>query len=110
MAKLLTTDHRANRLLAALRPEELAVLEPHLEIVNLPRGKALFETGDTIPFAYFPHDSMIALVTVLENGGTVEIAVYGRETVAGLISAFVSRKLFGRYVVQLPGTASRIPL
>jgi CRP-like cAMP-binding protein len=96
--------------LAALRPEELAVLEPHLENVNLPRGKALFETGDTIPFTYFPHDSMIALATVLENGGTVEIAVYGREAVAGPISAFLSRKSFGRYVVQLPGTASRIPL
>jgi CRP-like cAMP-binding protein len=60
--------------------------------------------------AYFPHDCIVSLVTVLEDGGTVETAVFGREGVLGFSSALVTRQSFGRYVVQLPGMASRIPV
>jgi hypothetical protein len=34
----LDADHRANRLLAALEPEDFAGLEPHLESVELTPG------------------------------------------------------------------------
>ena len=39
---------------------------------------------------------------------TVEIGVFGREGVIGLLSALVTREAFGRYIVQMAGTASRI--
>jgi CRP-like cAMP-binding protein len=45
----------------------------------------------------------------MEDGDTVEIAVFGREALFGLVTAVVSRQAFGRYIVQLAGTASRIP-
>ena len=45
----------------------------------------------------------------MEDGGTTEIAVFGREGVVGLLSALVTREAFGRYIVQMSGTASRIP-
>ena len=44
----------------------------------------------------------------MEDGGTVEVAVFGREGVLGLLSALVTREAFGRYIVQMSGTASRI--
>jgi CRP-like cAMP-binding protein len=44
----------------------------------------------------------------MEDGGTTEIAVFGREGVVGLLSALVTREAFGRYIVQMSGTASRI--
>ena len=72
-------DHRANRLLAALDPDDFAQLAPFLDVVELPRGKVLYETGESIQHAYFPHDSMVSLVTVMQNGETVETAVFGRE-------------------------------
>jgi CRP-like cAMP-binding protein len=103
-------DHRTNRLLAALDPRDFTPLAPFLEVVELSRGKVLYETGDTIHHAYFPHDSMVSLVTVMQNGETVETAVFGREGVVGFSGALVARQSFGRYIVQLPGTASRIPL
>ena len=103
-------DHRANRLLAALDPDDLTRLAPALELVELPRGKVLYETGDTIHHAYFPHAGMVSLVTVMQNGETVETATFGREGVLGFSSALVTRQSFGRYIVQLPGSASRIPL
>jgi CRP-like cAMP-binding protein len=101
-------DPRDNRLLAAMAPEDFVRLEPYLETVDLPRGKVLYRPGETITFAYFPHDSVVSLVTVLEDGGSVEVAVFGREAVFGFVSAFISRKSLGCYIVQLPGMASRI--
>jgi CRP-like cAMP-binding protein len=103
-------DHRANRLLAALEPEDFASLEPHLEIVGLQKGQVLYEAGDTIRYTYFPHDTVVSLVNVLEDGGSVEVAVFGREALFGLISALYTRASFGRYIVHLPGTASRIEI
>lgn len=100
--------HRKNRLLAALEPEDFFWLEPHLEIVELPRSKVLFETGEPIRHTYFPHDAIVSLVTVLHSGGSVEMAVFGREGALGFASALVTRQSFGRYIAQIPGTASRV--
>jgi CRP-like cAMP-binding protein len=108
MTKSQTTNHRANRLLAVLEPEDFAVLEPHLESVTLSRGQVLYEPGDPIPHVYFPHDAMISLVNVMEDGDTVEMAVFGRESVLGLLSTPATREAFGQYIAQAPGTASRI--
>ena len=57
---------------------------------------------------YFPHQAVVSLVAVLSDGSTAEVAMFGREGVVGVISAIVSRETFGRYVVQVPGTASRL--
>ncbi len=40
MSSASKADHRKNWLLAALEPEDLAYLEPHLEIVRLPKGRS----------------------------------------------------------------------
>jgi CRP-like cAMP-binding protein len=103
-------DHQANRLLAALAPGDFARLEPFLEILELPRGKVLYERDETMRYAYFPHDSVVSLVAVMKDGTAVEMAVFGREAVLGFTSALVTRDVeaLGRYVVRMSGTASRI--
>lgn len=106
-----TKDHRDNQFLAALTPEDFAILEPHLETVELRRGTVLYDTGDTIRYACFPHkNAMISLVGAMEDGHLVEVAVFGREGFCGLLGALVNREAFGRYSVQIPGTGSRITL
>lgn len=105
-----SADHRRNWLLAALQPADLAYLEPHLETVILSKGMVLYEAGDPIRYTYFPHDAIVGLINVMEEGQFVEVASFGREGLFGLISAIVSREAFGRYKVQVPGTASRILL
>ena len=109
MPQVVNPNHRTNRLLAILEPEDFAALEPHLEITELTRGRVLYDTGEIISHAYFLHDAIISLVNVMEDGATNEVAVFGREGVVGLLSALVTREAFGRYVVQMSGTASRIP-
>ena len=97
-------DHRANRLLAAMSPQDFAQLEPHLEIVDLRRGQVLYEIGETLRHAYFPHHTIVSLVTLMQDGGCAEMAVFGREGLLGLVTAMVIRRSFGRYVVQLTGS------
>ena len=108
MTHALKAGHRTNWLLAALEPEDFAALEPHLNVVELPLGQVLYEAGDPIRHAYFPHDAVVSLVNVLADGKTVEVALFGRGGGLGLLSSLVTREAFGRYVVQMAGTASRI--
>jgi len=110
MPEVSNTDHRANRLLAALEPDDFACLEPSLQVVTLVRGEVLYDSEQTIRYAFFPHDAMVSLVTVMEEGDSVEMAVFGREAVLGFSSALVTRQSFGRYIVQMSGTASRMPI
>ncbi|WP_046868545.1 Crp/Fnr family transcriptional regulator [Microvirga massiliensis] len=110
MASVSKVHHRANQLLATLGAEDFAILEPNLDVVDLPKGKVLYETGDPIRHTYFPHDAIVSLVNVMEDGRFIEVSSFGREGLFGLISALVSRESFGRYKVQIAGTASRIGL
>jgi CRP-like cAMP-binding protein len=103
-------NHRANRLLAALEPDDFAVLEPHLHGVSLQQDQVLYEAGDALRHAYFPHDTVVSLVAVLKDGRSAEMAVYGREGALGLVSAVTVSQSFGRYIVQATGTASRIEM
>jgi CRP-like cAMP-binding protein len=108
MVHIPNADHRANRLLAALAPEDFALLEPDLELIELTRGQVLYEAGDVMRHIYFPHEAIISLVNLMEDGSIVEVGVFGREGAAGLYGALDARESFGRYMVQLPGTASRM--
>lgn len=102
--------HKKNRLLAALEPEDFVFLEPNLEVVPLPKGKIVYEVGETVRYTYFPHDTIVSLTNVLKDGGSVEMAVFGREAMFGFVSALVTRQSFGRYITQFAGTASRIAI
>jgi CRP-like cAMP-binding protein len=52
----------------------------------------------------------VSLVAILEDGGSAEVAVFGKEGVLGFASSLVSREAFGRYIVHVPGTASRVSI
>lgn len=100
----------ANRLLAALDARDFAVLESHLDIIALPRGKVLFEPGDDVHTTYFPcRKTMVSLLIVTRDGREVEAATIGREGAVGGIVSEGHKPAFGRAVVQVPGSAFAIP-
>lgn len=72
-------DPRKNQLLSCLPVEEWQRWEPQLELVNLPLGKVLYESGEQLAFVYFPTAGIVSLLYVLESGASAEIAVVGRE-------------------------------
>jgi len=100
---------RTNRFLAALPLNDFSLLAPHLRIVELTRGVVLHEAGEPIEHVYFPHTGMVSVVTIMRNGATVETASLGRTGVIGAGAGFGGRRGIGRAIVQLPGTASRMP-
>lgn len=74
----------ANRLLAALPPDERGRLTSGAERVRLASGKILFEAGGNVTDAYFPLSGMVSLVSVTPEGRSVEVAVVGSEGMIGL--------------------------
>jgi hypothetical protein len=45
------------------------------------QDQVLFEAGDPLRHATFPHDTVIPLVAALKDGRSAEMAVYGHEGV-----------------------------
>jgi CRP-like cAMP-binding protein len=86
----------------------LRFLSPTSRSSACPVARCSTSRATLIGHVYFPDDAIISLVNVMEDGGTNEVAVFGREGVVGLLSALVTREAFGRYIVQMSGTASRI--
>ncbi|PTR16590.1 MULTISPECIES: Crp/Fnr family transcriptional regulator [unclassified Nitrosospira] len=73
-----------NRLLAALPAFEFERLKPHLELVHMPLGDVLCESGGRLSYVYFPTSTIISLHYILENGASSEIAGVGNEGMLGV--------------------------
>ncbi|MBX3483946.1 Crp/Fnr family transcriptional regulator [Phenylobacterium sp.] len=103
-------SRRANRLLGALSARDFEVLAPHLEKIDLPRGRVLFEPGDDVTTTYFPcFRTMASLLIATRDGREVEAATIGREGAIGGIVSEGNKPAFGRAVVQIGGEALAIP-
>jgi len=73
-----------NHLLAALPAEVLERISPHLELIQMPLGQALCESGGLLQHVYFPATAIVSLLYVMENGASAEIAGVGNEGVLGI--------------------------
>lgn len=97
-----------NRLLAAFAPDDYGLVAPHLTHIDLERGRILYEPGDRIDVIYFPHDGVISLLTLMENGAGIESATIGPEGALGLMAAVAPRQSLSRAIVQTPCRCARI--
>jgi CRP-like cAMP-binding protein len=75
-----------NALLAELLeiPNATNQLLPELKIVHLTVNQVLYEQGDKIDFVYFPLDSVVSGLAIMEDGTTIETSMVGREGVVGI--------------------------
>jgi CRP-like cAMP-binding protein len=73
-----------NRLLSVLPEEEFDQLYPHLEQVSFTRGTVISQAGDDLNRCYFPNDGMVSLLSVTEQGHTVEVGFTGYEGMVGI--------------------------
>jgi CRP-like cAMP-binding protein len=97
-----------NRLLAALPPEDFSGLQPHLELVRLPLGWAMYESGGPEPFVYFPIDAIVSLLYVMQDGNSTEFAVVGNDGVVGIAHFMGGGTMPGRAVVKSAGYGYRL--
>jgi CRP-like cAMP-binding protein len=99
---------RQNHLLAALPDPESERLYPHLELVPLPLGEVLYESGDQLQHVYFPTGSIVSLLYVMADGASAEIAVVGNEGIIGIALFMGGETMPNRAVVQSAGHAYRL--
>src|SRR4051794_9284341 len=76
--------HNPNRLLAALPADEYQRIAPLLDVVPLPLKQILHRPGEPMQHVYFPGGGFCSMLTVLADGGMVEIATVGREGMVGV--------------------------
>ena len=101
-------DFQKNALLGLLPEDELGRLMPHFEEVTLTLGQSLCESGQHMHHVYFPLDSIVSLLCVMENGASTEIAVVGYEGVVGVSLFMGGETTPSRAIVQSAGKALRL--
>jgi CRP-like cAMP-binding protein len=104
----LATQAPENHLLAALPPAELQRWLPQLEAVDMPLGQVLYESGGVQSHVYFPSDSIVSLLYVMEGGASAEIAVVGNEGVVGIALFMGGESTPSRAIVQSAGSGFRM--
>jgi CRP-like cAMP-binding protein len=95
-------------LLAALPAEVQTRVFPHLKLVALPLGEALYNPGESLRQLYFPIDSIVSLLYVMENGASAEISVVGNEGVVGVAIFLGGNSTPSRAVVQSAGSGFQL--
>src|SRR6185312_6158524 len=97
-----------NLLLARLSAGVRERLYPHLRLVPMPLGKVLYEPGDLLRHVYFPTDSIVSLLYVMEDGASAEISVVGNEGLIGIALFMGGETTPSRAIVQSAGSAYRL--
>ncbi len=97
-----------NHLLGALPNSDFDRLTPHLRLVSLSLGEALYESGIALRHVYFPVDSIVSLLNVMADGASAEIAVVGNDGVVGVSLFMGGESTPSRAVVQSAGQAYRL--
>jgi CRP-like cAMP-binding protein len=97
-----------NDLLQRISPARRARLARFMDVVPLPAGTVLCETGAPLRHVWFPHDAVAATVVPFPDGALVDVGLLGPEALVGTDSLFGERRSATTVVVQIAGSASRI--
>jgi CRP-like cAMP-binding protein len=98
----------ANRILGTLPRHELDRLTPDLEPRSFRAHETLQEPDELIEYVYFPTSGMLSVLTVLEDGESIETASVGSEGMTGARVSLGSTRATSRLVVQLEGQGFRM--
>jgi CRP-like cAMP-binding protein len=97
----------SNHILSRLSRDDFALLEPHLEAVDLPVRKRLEAPRRRIDQVYFM-ESGFASVVANGKGASIEIGIIGREGMTGLPLLLGHDRAQHETFMQLAGTGLRI--
>lgn len=97
-----------NRLLAALPATVFSRLKPELELVPMPLGQVLYESGGQLRHVYFPTTAIVSLLYVMHDGASAEIVIVGNEGMLGISLYIGGETAPSRAVVQSAGFGYRL--
>jgi CRP-like cAMP-binding protein len=96
-------------ILAALPVTDYRRLLPELELVKLPLGHSLHESGGHLQHVFFPVEGIVSLLYVTRGGNSAELAVIGCEGMVGISLFMGGETTPNRAVVQCACKAYRLP-
>ena len=94
-----------NKLLAKLPREELEVISPHLEPMEMRQHLILHEVFEPITHVHFVERGVASLVNEPDNGDIVEMATVGPEGMVGFPVLLRTYAIPSRAIVQIAGDA-----
>ena len=101
-------DMRPNNLLTTLINSGCEDLQAHLELVPLPVGKVLYESGGAMRHVYFPTTSIVSMLYIMNDGTSDEIATVGSEGFIGIQLFLGCETIPSRALVRSAGSAYRL--
>ncbi len=97
-----------NRLLAALSPNDLALLRPHLQPVAMALLKDMERPNRRIETVYFMDAGIASVVAVQSDETRVEVGLIGREGMSGTAVVLGGNQSPNSTYIQVAGQAQRI--
>ncbi len=108
IAQISPPDPKLNRILAALPAQDYARILPDLELVEMPVGWTMSESGDHVNFLHFPTAGIVSLIYALEDGSSSETALVGKEGMVGISIFMGGESMPSSTEVQSAGFAYRL--
>lgn len=101
-------DPRHNQLLASLSDADWQRWQPHMELVDLPLGQVLCESGNKPAYVVFPTTAIVSLLYMTYDGASAEVAVVGNDGVVGISLFMGGDATPSQSVVQSSGQGYRL--
>jgi CRP-like cAMP-binding protein len=103
-----TSVRTRNKILNLLSPRELEAVLDRSEMVTIESGELVFQRKQPIPFAYFPDNCVISLVTEMSDGDSVEAMTVGNDGFVGMAVFHEVPSSWLKAIGQISGEAWRI--
>lgn len=108
IATVLPPNPAQNCILAALPSKDYERLLPDLELVDMPLGWTMSESGDHVNYLHFPTSGIVSLIYSLEDGSSSETALVGNEGLVGISIFMGGESMPTSTEVQSAGQAYRL--
>lgn len=99
---------KANKLIAALSRKDQLGFIARCKKVDLKLDNSLYEPGVSIRYVYFPIDGYISVISQVDAGSSMEIALVGNEGMIGIAPTLGISDSMLHVFVQGEGTALRM--
>lgn len=97
-----------NHILNCLPTDVYEKIAPSLEPVEMVHGATIYQPYEKIEYIYFPENSVISVVTNLENGSCVETGIIGNDGLSGTETILTEDASPREAMVQLAGFGNRL--
>jgi CRP-like cAMP-binding protein len=81
-----------------------------LERVSLSLRQVLQDTEQPVEYAYFLEEGVASILTIMSDASAIEVGMIGSEGIVGVASLLDPAAATLHVIVQIPGTASRMPV